>query len=202
MPVCCLSPRGFSTPAPHHRCRAALESGGSGLQVEEVILPDGEEHKSIEVLQQVRFPACLSHTLSTPMHPAPQEGRAWVTTSPNCHGQVWDKALQARLDRNSTFLALGGGVIGDMTGFAAAAYQRGVHFIQASLFWPLPFCITAMLWHQAVHALGLCYISQACSRLLCACMCGPKPWKLRQKPSRSLQAHMCAVHQPALLYCC
>ena len=50
----CLSPRGFSTPAPNHRCRAALESGGSGLQVEEVILPDGEEHKSIEVLQQAR----------------------------------------------------------------------------------------------------------------------------------------------------
>ena len=36
----------------------------------------------------------------------------------------------ARLDRNTTFIALGGGVIGDMTGFAAAAYQRGVHFIQ------------------------------------------------------------------------
>ena len=35
-----------------------------------------------------------------------------------------------RLDRNTTFIALGGGVVGDMTGFAAAAYQRGVHFIQ------------------------------------------------------------------------
>lgn len=35
------------------------------------------------------------------------------------------------MDRNTTFVALGGGVIGDMTGFAAAAYQRGVHFIQA-----------------------------------------------------------------------
>ena len=52
-------------------------------------------------------------------------------TVSHCHNQVWDKALQARLDRNSTFLALGGGVIGDMTGFGAAAYQRGVHFIQA-----------------------------------------------------------------------
>lgn len=44
--------------------------------------------------------------------------------------QVWDKALEERLDRSTTFIALGGGVIGDMTGFAAAAYQRGVHFIQ------------------------------------------------------------------------
>lgn len=44
--------------------------------------------------------------------------------------KVWDKALELRLDRNSTFVALGGGVVGDMTGFAAASYQRGVHFIQ------------------------------------------------------------------------
>ncbi len=64
--------------------------------MEEVILPDGEQYKSLEVLSK-----------------------------------VWDKALAARLDRNSTFVALGGGVIGDMGGFAAAAYQRGVHFIQA-----------------------------------------------------------------------
>ena len=40
------------------------------------------------------------------------------------------QALEARLDRNTTLVALGGGVIGDMTGFAAAAYQRGVHFVQ------------------------------------------------------------------------
>ena len=43
---------------------------------------------------------------------------------------VWDKALECRMDRGTTFLALGGGVIGDMTGFAAACYQRGVHFVQ------------------------------------------------------------------------
>ncbi len=47
--------------------------------------------------------------------------------------KVWDKALQSRLDRNSTFVALGGGVIGDMCGFAAAAYQRGVHFVQVGV---------------------------------------------------------------------
>ena len=45
--------------------------------------------------------------------------------------QVWDVALQKRLDRGVTFVALGGGVIGDMTGFAAACYQRGVNFVQA-----------------------------------------------------------------------
>lgn len=38
--------------------------------------------------------------------------------------------LEARFDRHCTLLALGGGVIGDITGFAAACYQRGVDFIQ------------------------------------------------------------------------
>mmetsp|Transcript_2776 Transcript_2776/g.6676 ORF Transcript_2776/g.6676 Transcript_2776/m.6676 type:complete len:297 (-) Transcript_2776:1852-2742(-) len=36
-----------------------------------------------------------------------------------------------RFNRKSTFVALGGGVIGDMTGYAAASFQRGVGFIQA-----------------------------------------------------------------------
>eukprot|EP00232_Nephroselmis_pyriformis_P027236 CAMPEP_0182852886 /NCGR_PEP_ID=MMETSP0034_2-20130328/400_1 /TAXON_ID=156128 /ORGANISM="Nephroselmis pyriformis, Strain CCMP717" /LENGTH=461 /DNA_ID=CAMNT_0024983625 /DNA_START=37 /DNA_END=1422 /DNA_ORIENTATION=- len=44
--------------------------------------------------------------------------------------KVFDKALSSRLDRKCTMIALGGGVIGDMTGFAASAYQRGVNFIQ------------------------------------------------------------------------
>lgn len=76
------------------RAVAALSEGGT-IRVETVILPDGEEHKSMEVLMQ-----------------------------------VFDKALEAKLDRQTTFVALGGGVIGDMTGFAAASYQRGVNFIQ------------------------------------------------------------------------
>lgn len=75
------------------RCQKAL----AGLQVEAVILPDGEQFKSLDVLSK-----------------------------------VWDVALEKRLNRKSTFIALGGGVIGDMTGFAAASYQRGVNFIQAS----------------------------------------------------------------------
>ncbi|TVQ45107.1 MAG: 3-dehydroquinate synthase [Gloeocapsa sp. DLM2.Bin57] len=44
--------------------------------------------------------------------------------------KIYDLALEHRLERNSTFLALGGGVIGDMTGFAAATWLRGVNFIQ------------------------------------------------------------------------
>ena len=43
---------------------------------------------------------------------------------------IYDALLQNRFDRSSTLIALGGGVVGDMTGFAAATYQRGVDFIQ------------------------------------------------------------------------
>lgn len=43
---------------------------------------------------------------------------------------IYDALLTHRFDRACTLIALGGGVIGDMTGFTAATYQRGVHFIQ------------------------------------------------------------------------
>ena len=62
---------------------------------ESVVLPDGEEYKTLEVLNQ-----------------------------------VFDKLLSSRFSRQVTLIALGGGVIGDMCGFAAASYQRGVPFIQ------------------------------------------------------------------------
>ena len=71
------------------------KSSSKSLRIESVVLPDGEEHKNLDVLDL-----------------------------------IFEKALDARLDRKTTFIALGGGVIGDMTGFAASAYQRGVNFIQ------------------------------------------------------------------------
>jgi 3-dehydroquinate synthase len=60
-----------------------------------VILPDGEEHKTLEGLNR-----------------------------------IFDALLAARCDRRTTVVALGGGVVGDMAGFAAAVYQRGVPFVQ------------------------------------------------------------------------
>lgn len=75
------------------RCKAILSKGGQ--QAHAVILPDGEQFKTVDVLSA-----------------------------------IWDKALELRLDRKSVFVALGGGVIGDMTGFAAASYQRGISFVQ------------------------------------------------------------------------
>ena len=65
------------------------------LQPVEVILPDGEQYKTLEILNR-----------------------------------IFDALLAARCDRRTTLIALGGGVIGDMAGFAAASYQRGVPFIQ------------------------------------------------------------------------
>lgn len=73
--------------------RRVLES--AGVNVDQVILPDGEQYKSLTVLNEV-FTALLQKP----------------------HG------------RDTTIVALGGGVIGDLAGFAAASYQRGVRFIQ------------------------------------------------------------------------
>ncbi len=62
---------------------------------ETVTLPDGEQYKTLDVLNR-----------------------------------IFDVLLDKHFDRSVTLVALGGGVIGDMTGFAAACYQRGVDFIQ------------------------------------------------------------------------
>lgn len=43
---------------------------------------------------------------------------------------IFDALLGARFNRDCTVLALGGGVVGDMAGFAAASFQRGVDFVQ------------------------------------------------------------------------
>src|SRR5690606_8664853 len=57
--------------------------------------------------------------------PTGEAFKNWATLQ-----QIFDALLSARHDRRTTLIALGGGVIGDMTGFAAACYQRGVDFIQ------------------------------------------------------------------------
>jgi 3-dehydroquinate synthase len=44
--------------------------------------------------------------------------------------KIYDAALSQRLERSSTIVALGGGVVGDMAGFAAATWLRGIAFVQ------------------------------------------------------------------------
>jgi len=65
------------------------------FSVKSVILPDGEEYKTLDTLNS-----------------------------------IFTALLENRFNRGCTLIALGGGVIGDITGFAAASYQRGVAFVQ------------------------------------------------------------------------
>ena len=66
-----------------------------GIEADVVVLPDGEQYKTLETLNL-----------------------------------IYTALLERRHDRGTTLIALGGGVVGDMTGFAAATFQRGVDFIQ------------------------------------------------------------------------
>ena len=54
-----------------------------------------------------------------------EQAKAWATLD-----RVIDAMLVARCGRDSVIVALGGGVVGDLAGFAAAVYQRGVPFLQ------------------------------------------------------------------------
>ena len=63
---------------------------------------------------------CVTVTL-----PAGEANKGWATLEP-----VFNALLQARFDRGALIVALGGGVVGDMAGFAAAIYQRGIDFVQ------------------------------------------------------------------------
>lgn len=74
---------------------AKLEQALAGYELCTVILPDGEEYKTLDVVSR-----------------------------------IYDALLERNFSRKCTLVALGGGVVGDMCGFAAATYQRGVNFIQ------------------------------------------------------------------------
>ncbi len=84
-----------TTVAPLYLASFAAALRAAGIEVIEILLPDGEEHKN------------------------------WQTLN-----LIFDALLERRCERNTTLVALGGGMIGDMGGFAAACYQRGMPFIQ------------------------------------------------------------------------
>jgi 3-dehydroquinate synthase len=58
--------------------------------------------------------------------PDGEQYKTWETLN-----TIYDAMLAARCDRTTTIIALGGGVVGDVAGFAAATYQRGIAYIQA-----------------------------------------------------------------------
>ena len=57
--------------------------------------------------------------------PDGEKHKTWVTLN-----TIFDTMLEARCDRTATIVALGGGVVGDVAGFAAATYQRGIAYVQ------------------------------------------------------------------------
>lgn len=65
------------------------------------------------------------HTVVEATIPAGEQHKTLATVS-----RVLDAFLDARFDRESTIIALGGGVVGDIAGFAAAILLRGVRFVQ------------------------------------------------------------------------
>jgi len=67
----------------------------------------------------------LGKVVDTVVLPDGESFKKWDTLN-----RIFDALLTAGADRKTTLIALGGGVIGDMTGFAAACYMRGVPFIQ------------------------------------------------------------------------
>nr|WP_179142702.1 3-dehydroquinate synthase [Paraburkholderia hospita] len=76
-----------------------------------------------ETLRKALAP--LGKDVTTVVLPDGEAHKNWETLN-----LIFDALLGARADRKTTLIALGGGVIGDMTGFAAACYMRGVPFIQ------------------------------------------------------------------------
>jgi 3-dehydroquinate synthase len=69
--------------------------------------------------------AAAGKQVTTVVLPDGEEEKNWASLM-----KVFDVLLAEKCDRKTTLIALGGGVIGDLTGFAAASYMRGVPFIQ------------------------------------------------------------------------
>ena len=84
-----------STVAPLYLQRLSDALQRAGVDVAEIVLPDGEQFKD------------------------------WRTLN-----SIFDVLLERHCERSTTLIALGGGVVGDITGFAAACFQRGMPFIQ------------------------------------------------------------------------
>jgi 3-dehydroquinate synthetase len=109
---------------------------GAGLLAQaELIVPHLKQKKVVIVSNTTVAPLYLEQLRSTltgagisvlPVVLPDGEGyKTWETLN-----LVFDALLGAHCERGTTLIALGGGVIGDMGGFAAACYQRGMPFIQ------------------------------------------------------------------------
>lgn len=81
--------------APLYRDRARESLAAAGFRVPDIVVPAGEDTKSVEVA-----------------------------------GEIWEAMAHLSLGRDCAVVALGGGVVGDLAGFAASTYMRGVTLVQ------------------------------------------------------------------------
>jgi len=109
---------------------------GAGLLARpDLILPHLAQKRAMVVTNTTVAPLYLSQLTATlegagvkvaqVVLPDGEAYKNWETLN-----LIFDALLTDRAERKTTLIALGGGVIGDMTGFAAACYQRGVPFVQ------------------------------------------------------------------------
>ncbi|OGA17552.1 MAG: 3-dehydroquinate synthase [Betaproteobacteria bacterium RIFCSPLOWO2_02_FULL_65_24] len=109
---------------------------GSGLlNAAELFAPHLAQKRVAIVTNEIVAPLYLPrlrHTLRSAgidtleiILPDGEEHKNWSTLN-----EIFEALLAARAERKTTMIALGGGVVGDVTGFAAATYQRGVPYIQ------------------------------------------------------------------------
>lgn len=112
-----------------------IHIGPGLLQQSALILPQ-LQGKAVAVVSNTTVAPLYMETLVAPLKasgirvteivlPDGEEYKNWESLN-----LIFDALLSNRCDRSTTLIALGGGVIGDLTGFAAASYQRGVPFIQ------------------------------------------------------------------------
>jgi shikimate kinase/3-dehydroquinate synthase len=109
--------------------------GHSLLTSRELLSKHVPGHQVVIVTNTVVAPIYLSQLegdlraigkkVSSIILPDGEEYKTWASLM-----LVFDALLEEKCDRHITLLALGGGVIGDLTGFAAASYMRGVPFVQ------------------------------------------------------------------------
>lgn len=109
---------------------------GSGvLTAHELLLPHLEQPRAVLVTNETVAPLYLERVttmlerhavrVDSVVLPDGEQYKNWQTLE-----KVYDTLVDTRAERATTLIALGGGVIGDMTGFAAATWQRGAPFVQ------------------------------------------------------------------------
>lgn len=106
--------------------RGALESGWSGVPRDQRALVISD--RNVDPLYGGACQAVLADMgweVSRHVVPAGEASKSLV-----CLGTLYRRAVEVGLDRSSYIVALGGGVVGDLAGFLAASYLRGVRLIQ------------------------------------------------------------------------